>query len=309
MIAFVTGQPGAGKTFYAVRLMVQALREGKYVATNVEMVQGWEDQAARFFSASSLKPGARNRRTVRYRKAAYVAHGLPELSRLRLPGTGESRGIVVLDEAHLWLNTRDWRDSDRKQAIAWFTQHRKLGWDVYLISQYAESVDRQVRALAEYEITLRNLKRARFFGVPVSPVNLFLALWFWNGHHRLLHKREMYRLDRKLASLYETLAVHDAEIADPTDGPPLVTLPVLDSRVLGAGRRAVPILGDHSHRARNAKTKARPHKRGPHPRHPITGEAMRFDPLTGERLLPDTPADRLALESALVAYQRRQAAA
>ncbi|MFN8131542.1 MAG: zonular occludens toxin domain-containing protein [Solirubrobacteraceae bacterium] len=59
-----------------------------------------------------------------------MSHDLQELFRVRMPGRREGRGVMVLDEAHNWMNSRLWKDTDRLELVRFFSQHRKLGWDV-----------------------------------------------------------------------------------------------------------------------------------------------------------------------------------
>jgi hypothetical protein len=144
------------------------------------------------------------------RRALYVAPELGELFSLRLRGRGEGRGVMVLDEAHYWLNARNWGADDREAIVTFFTQHRKLGWDVYLIVQDAEMIDKQVRRLIEFHVELKNLRRVKVcLGLlPLSPVNLFLANWWWHGmRHVKPVKRELNRLTWQ-RRLYDTTQLH-----------------------------------------------------------------------------------------------------
>src|SRR5262249_12299095 len=85
--------------------------------------------------------------------------------------------------------------------------------------QDAEMIDKQVRALIEYHVHLRNLRRAKvpLLGIPFAPVNLFLALWTWHGTQRSVVRRELYRLGwyRKL---YDTHPLHGGLEGDDADG-------------------------------------------------------------------------------------------
>ena len=46
-IYLVTGPPGTGKTWFALRTMLEALVRGKWVASNVEMHDHWPKVLAR----------------------------------------------------------------------------------------------------------------------------------------------------------------------------------------------------------------------------------------------------------------------
>jgi hypothetical protein len=125
---------------------------------------------------------------------------------------------MVLDEAHNWMNARTW-DADgvsaskneavhrRLKVVRFFSQHRKLGWTVHLITQDENNVDRQVRTLFEALVRLRNLRNFKVMGIRVIPVNLFLAIWQWNDPSKSILRRQMRRLNRRTARLYDTMAL------------------------------------------------------------------------------------------------------
>jgi hypothetical protein len=228
MIVLVTGQPGSGKSYYAVRKLAEALNSGKPVATNVQLVDGWERKLARTALLRRFIPGAVDRTAKRFHARTFISADLDELFRVRLEGKGEGRGVMVLDEAHNWLNARTWDQDEtgtgltkaeavqrRLRIIRFFSQHRKLGWTIYLITQDAQNVDRQVRGLMEYHCFLRNLKNLKVMGLPLIPMHFFTAIWCWNDVSKAVVKRDFYRLDRKVAGLYDTLALsHGLEDAE-----------------------------------------------------------------------------------------------
>jgi hypothetical protein len=208
VIYAVTGTPGAGKSWYAVKRVLDAIQRGQPVATNVTLVEGWAELLAR--RSLRLRLSRRNmRRTIeRYES---LLHQLPpedpaELLRIRLGGRGEGRGIAVLDEAHEWLNARFWAEADRKDLVRWFSTHRHYGWDVYLLTQYLDSIDKQVRDRVEWHVVCRNLRNHKALGIRWVPFNLFLAIHVWSGGPTTLRhigKRELYLLDKRRA-LYDT---------------------------------------------------------------------------------------------------------
>jgi zona occludens toxin len=229
MIVLVTGPPGAGKSLYALRQLGDALDRGKPVATNVELAAGAAATVARSNWARRILRRV-PRATARIERQVYVSSSLVDLFSVRLRGRGEDRGVMVLDEAHYWLNARNWSSGDREAVVTFFTQHRKLGWKVFLVVQDAEMIDKQVRSLIEYHVHLRNLKKAKvLFGLlPASPVNLFLAVWTWHGIRGKPVKRELYRLSWH-RRLYDTFQTHHGLEADgPTDELAAVWLPAPD---------------------------------------------------------------------------------
>jgi hypothetical protein len=205
LIYLVSGPPGNGKTYYAIRKIVEALEHGKVVAGNVELVPDWPEQMVRHSYPYWFNWWARRRLLQEGEDRFLFTEDLDQLAGLRLLGRGESRGLLVLDEGHNWMNARSWTADDRKKIVRFFSQHRKLGWDVLLIAQHPEMIDKQVRNLVEYNVHLRNLKKAKWGGIPIFPFNLFLAVWQWHSAQRVIVKREVFRLTWR-KELYDTYA-------------------------------------------------------------------------------------------------------
>jgi hypothetical protein len=134
----VEGKLGTGKTKFAVWRAQQALREGRRVASNVDLRL---DHLVPNLPASYVripdKPSAWDLEAI--------GHGNPE-------SYDEDRnGVLILDELGTWLNSRSFADKGRAAVLDWLIHARKLGWDVYLIVQDVGMIDKQVReSLVEY---------------------------------------------------------------------------------------------------------------------------------------------------------------
>lgn len=135
----VEGRLGSGKTKFTVWMAQQALRQGRRVASNVDLF------------VEHLVPE---------RAVSYVRiRDKPDASDFEAIGDGnpgsydeDRNGLLILDELGTWLNSRSFQDKSRAGVIDWLIHARKLGWDVYLIVQDAGMIDRQVReALIEYQ--------------------------------------------------------------------------------------------------------------------------------------------------------------
>lgn len=228
-----TGQPGHGKSYGAIRVIRDALEHGLWVATNIELKPGWALVMARTNLWTRLVPGRSARKAADFERRMFVSHDLGEFARLRLPPCGrcepcksglrcrkEGRGRLVLDEAHNWLNARTWDADESGQAstkaeavkrrlaiVRLFSQHRKLGWHVDLITQDEQNLDRQVRSLFEYHVHLKNLRRYKALGIiPVVPCNVFVAVTTWHDNAKSKLGVETFLLNRKLARCYDTTA-------------------------------------------------------------------------------------------------------
>lgn len=82
----------------------------------------------------------------------------------------EEHILLVIDEAQLLFNSREWMKASRKGWISFFTQHRKLGYRIVMVCQYDQMIDKQVRALVEYEHIHRKVKNIGKGGFLLSTI-------------------------------------------------------------------------------------------------------------------------------------------
>lgn len=204
----IAGKRGSGKTLGALSMMRKYLVAGRTMATNLNIF------------VENLVPAYIETRF--YRLADHPTSQDFELLPLGNPflffdDSGEVRmrdgfsekknGLLVLDEVSTFLNSRDWQGGDRNKVLAWLVQSRKFGWDLLLITQHGNQIDKQVReALIEVQGTVRRMDRIQvpllspiwkyFTNEPLHfPRIHFLALrygfdahapvadrWFWRGN-------------------------------------------------------------------------------------------------------------------------------
>jgi hypothetical protein len=135
----ITGKKGNGKSIYAVGVIIDALKAGKRVATNLDLY------------LHKLNP----RWTFTYTRLPDV----PSIAEFEAIGRGQEgvveddNGVIVLDETSKIFNARDWQDKNRSAVLDWLVHSRKLGWDVYMIAQGSSQLDKTLRTnLLEYHV-------------------------------------------------------------------------------------------------------------------------------------------------------------
>lgn len=176
MIHFVSGNPGGGKSFYAVRqilfelqhtrrlvvtnLALNLVRLGEYLSKQEWWTGGHVLDRVRLLTDDETKEFFRYRGPSALPMVDNVALGfaVPDFSAI------EARGVLyVIDELHVHFGAREWFKTG--QAVIWYqTQHRKLGDDVILISQHPDQVDKAFRRLAQDWTYLRNLGQEKTLG-------------------------------------------------------------------------------------------------------------------------------------------------
>lgn len=177
MIYVMTGHLGAGKTLLSVQMALNYLAAGRRVASNMTL---FLDEA---FPPTSKATAI---------KLPYI----PDAASLKSLGPGyegkydeEKFGLILLDEAGTWLNSRDWNDKDRRGLFQWITHARKHGWDVALIVQDYEALDSQIRrSVTEIYVTCSRLDRIKLPGIPVTLPRIHRAKALYKGPTGALYK-------------------------------------------------------------------------------------------------------------------------
>lgn len=164
-VFFVTGSLGSGKGLAALFQLKNYAQNGSKIAGNLDI---FLDQ---------LIPNVNS-------KVSYIrVPDRPTQSDLLALGSGndgynpDENSLLVLDECATWLNSRNWNDKGRAGLIEWLIHSRKHGWDVLLLVQSFETLDKQiVDLLMEYHVSMNNLSK---FNVPI--VGKLLKSWTKNN--------------------------------------------------------------------------------------------------------------------------------
>jgi len=169
MIWLYTGTPGSGKSLHAAKDIVKRMRRGGGLICNFPINEGAVKKArsrVTYWDNSEMKP----EKLVAY---AMEHHRIGK----------ENQTLVVIDEAQIILNCRDFGAKDRTKWVELFCQHRKLGFNFILITQNDRMLDKQVRALVEYEVRHRKMNNYGFGGLIVSLTftSWFAAIEYWYG--------------------------------------------------------------------------------------------------------------------------------
>jgi hypothetical protein len=175
---------GTGKSKYAMVMIREALRQGRRIATNIDVD----------VKALGIKKGVIIR--VPDKPTIFDLEALPHGN----PDTynEERQGLLVLDELSTWMNARTFQDKGRPAVLAWFVLARKKGWDPVFICQAAMQIDRQLReSLFEVDIRCRRLDKVR---IPIlSNLGRLLTLGIWSGYFPRMHVANYRLLDGDLA--------------------------------------------------------------------------------------------------------------
>lgn len=139
MIICYQGSPGSGKSYDAVNRIIENLRKGRIVYTNIE---GIDDDIHR----EVIKNLARlDDYTITTNLIYLQKHEAQEFWKYV-----KNNSFILIDEIHKLFNARDWQNPKNRQFCDWASTHRHIGCDVVMITQDINKVDSQVRSLVEF---------------------------------------------------------------------------------------------------------------------------------------------------------------
>lgn len=199
-IYLYSGTPGSGKSLHQARDIWYRGQNGKPVIVNFDV------------NTSSLKhPDCIH--TV-YNEDLTPDY-LERFSRSYFANHSFREGAIKLyiDESQLLFNAREWNSRGRKDWLRFFTQHRKFGYDVILVAQYDRMLDRQIRALIEYEYVHRKITNVGIWGWLFFAVTFggrFLCVKMWYPQSERVG-REFVRPFKRYTSIYNTYALFDTD--------------------------------------------------------------------------------------------------
>jgi hypothetical protein len=185
----ITGNLGAGKSTVAVSIIREYLNENRSVATNLNLtIENLINENAK-------------------KTKCYRLPDVPTEVDFEVIGKGyegdfkgdKSNGAIVLDECAKWLNSRSYNQPGRKGLINFFIHARKMRWDVYLLIQHIDALDKQFRDLfCEYQLHCTRMDRFNvpfvskiyksLFGKPLPLPRVHVGSLFYftaNGRHHV----------------------------------------------------------------------------------------------------------------------------
>lgn len=147
-VYFITGGLGSGKGLAAIQKIHEYANEGKIIAGNIDVY-------------------LQNLCTKETSKTTYIRiPDKPTKFDLDCLPSGndtydnDNNGLLVLDECLTWLNSRNWQDKTREGVIDWLIHSRKHGYDVMLLVQDFEVIDKQlIGSLMDYHCNMSDLSK------------------------------------------------------------------------------------------------------------------------------------------------------
>lgn len=201
MIDLYSGTPGSGKSLHVAERIYWALWNGRPVISNFDI------------NPESVRRGSPERRgplTIVYNDELQPDH-LIAYSRQYFAGKRviEDQILLVIDEAQLLFNAREWGKKGRERWLSFFSQHRKFGFHVILVAQFDLMLDKQIRSLIEYEYVHRKVGNFGAKGKILSGLmggKIHVAVKVWYPMKEKVGS-EFFRVSKKYYQLYDSYTI------------------------------------------------------------------------------------------------------
>ena len=171
MISLYSGTPGSGKSLHTASVIKAWLRMGRPVICNFEINTAMVRHPDQFYYVPNHKLDAK-----------FLENFALKYWQITKKHIREDYILLVVDEAQLLYNARQWQQTDQQGWISFYTQHRKFGFRVILVAQFDRMLDRQIRSLIEYEYIHRKVSNFGIYGKIFSLFalgKLFVSVEVW----------------------------------------------------------------------------------------------------------------------------------
>lgn len=127
----------------------------------------------------------------------------------------EGQTLIIFDEAQMLFSPTVVKlktQEDKNFRVKWlefFTQHRHLGYNIIMISQFDKLIDPQIRCLFEYNVIHRKLNNFKFAWIlSMFHIKAFIQVNYWYGvKEKCGHSFFIFR--KKYSKIYDSYKLYD----------------------------------------------------------------------------------------------------
>lgn len=214
MISMYTGSVGSGKSYHAIEVGLQVLKEKKKgknraVIANFPLIPL---EKAKFGSQKMKEKVNKKREEIDSRWIFNDEISIEFLIAESLKNGWygkESMCMVIIDEAGILFNSRDWQTmaASRNKWIKFLALSRKFGYDFIFVTQSDRMMDKQIRGLVEYDVKhLKANNSFMFRWLSLFGVTMFMYIYQWY-QTRLKGNLRMARYRPSVGERYDTMRI------------------------------------------------------------------------------------------------------
>lgn len=206
MLYTYTGTPGSGKSYHATLEIIEHIKKGGYVITNILL------KADKVIDLFNVPEDNFNEFYVYLNNEDITPTFLCDFAKTHIVDNLVT--LLIIDEAADMFNTREWKNADRMRWIKFFRMHRHLYYNVLLITQSRKMLDKQILWLFDSE---RNYRKIKEFGGIIGDILGILCpnLNVWVDIYVPLRTKKaskFFILKNDVFECYDSFGIEDIEI-------------------------------------------------------------------------------------------------
>jgi zona occludens toxin (predicted ATPase) len=206
-IIIVSSIPGGGKTLGVLkRWVIPAVKKGRQVYTNID---GINLLGVSIYAGVPFEDVEKNLIAYELQSAAEIKACKPpvpfKFSTKRMKTDIPNNSLVVVDEAQVFWNNRDYASQENKDLLPFLQMHRHLGIDIVFITQNIDQLDIGIRRLAQIHyrlVKLDNMGLSKTVKVKLFPDAM-------GSEQFKPMSTEIWRIDSNIFGLYKSYAEAD----------------------------------------------------------------------------------------------------
>jgi len=218
MIYFYSGTPGSGKSLQVAKDIVNKLTIKKQnVISNINI-----DRDA-VSSMGLFKKKKKIGKFFYLRNDKFTPDFLYKYAQKYHVKGVEGQTLLVIDEAQMLFSPtviKIKQSEDKMYRAKWlefFTQHRHLGFNIIMVSQFDKLIDPQIRCLFEYNVIHRKVNNFKIGWVlSLFKLSTFCAVHYWYGVKEKMGV-QFYVYRKKYSKIYDSYKLFDEKIEKKLD--------------------------------------------------------------------------------------------
>ena len=205
-ITIYTGTPGSGKSYHAALDIERWAKQGGGLICNFPV------------NESMIKK--KKSEILYWDNSEFSVKRLLQYAKKNHKVGIENQTHIIIDEAQVLFNCRDFGRKGRDEWIKFFSLHRHFGYGIILITQNDRFLDKQIRGLIEDEVKHRKLNNYGLGGMLLTLFRqtCFIAINYWYGGNKLLIGKQTLKYKKRYAKFYDSYAMFDEMFADDEPG-------------------------------------------------------------------------------------------
>ncbi len=161
MIILVAGKPGSGKSYFMSLKIKEWINTGYIVLTNMVVYP----LTIRIFGKELINEHKKFKERFYFFNDDVTIEELWKFPKKIIKGNIKEGMIkLVIDEGLMLINKK--YNENKKEFIKFLTQHRKLGYDIYLLAQSKNEIDTTIRSLIDILWYIRYVREVFLLDIP-----------------------------------------------------------------------------------------------------------------------------------------------